>query len=220
MNNKKERQILLWAMLLSSLTGITIWYVRGLSTASFNEWGSVTMRHFSFFTNLTNALIIVMAGTLLYGRGKLYTFFKSPAVQAACSLYIAFVGIGFWFILGGPRSLDTLLDWIPEITAHTLSPILGVVFWFRCVPKGQLTWRHPFIWLSYPIAYLIYWLIRGPLVGYYPYFFLDVDELGYAGVAAWSGILILFYLVLGSLMWLWDRRYETRGVVTAVPLND
>ncbi|MCP5099270.1 MAG: hypothetical protein GY943_27265, partial [Chloroflexi bacterium] len=61
---------------------------------------------------------------------------------------------------------------------------------------------------------------RGPLVGYYPYFFLDVDELGYAGVAAWSGILILFYLVLGNLMWLWDRRYETRGVVTAVPLND
>ncbi len=74
------------------------------------------------------------------------------------------------------------------------------------IQKGQLTGRHPFLWLSYPLAYLGYWLIRGPLVGYYPYFFIDVDALGYSGVALWSGALIVFFLLLGSLMLFVDRR--------------
>ncbi len=201
-----EPQVLLWALLLSSLTGILIWYSRNLAAAPFSEWGSVTITTFSYFTNFTNAIIIVMAAALLFGRGRLYRWFNAPAVQAACCLYIAFVGLGFWFLLGGPEELETLLDWIPQLTAHTLSPILGAIFWFRVVPRGQLSWRHPFLWLIYPLVYLVYWLFRGPLVGYYPYFFVDVNALGYGGVALWSGALIVVFLLLGSGMLLVDRR--------------
>ena len=210
--NSNERRLLLWVMLLSSLVGISIWYVKRLAAAQPGEWFSETVAMFSFFTNLTNLIILFMAGALLYGRGRLYDWFKSPAVQAACCLYIAFVGLGFWFILGGPGEVDTVLNWIPQLTAHTLSPILGAIFWYRSVPKGELTWKHPFIWLVYPIAYLIYWLIRGPLVGYYPYFFVDVNALGYSGVALWSGALIVVFLLLGALMWRIDRWQANRGV--------
>jgi hypothetical protein len=154
-------------------------------------------------------IVIVMAASLLFGRGRLRQWFSSPAVQAACSLYVAFVGLGFWFLLGGPDQLVTVIDWLTEMTAHTLSPILGFVYWLRGVPKGQLTWRHPFMWLSYPIGYLVYWLFRGPIVGEYPYFFVDVNELGYGGVATWSGVLVVAFLILGGLMLLWDRRSST-----------
>jgi hypothetical protein len=54
--------------------------------------------------------------------------------------------------------------------------------------------------LIYPLLYLIYWLIRGPRVGYYPYFFLDVNALGYSGVAVWSAILLVAFIILGFLM--------------------
>lgn len=207
-----ERKMFLWLLFLSSLTGLTIWYVKRLTSVTFSEWGDATVVMFSFFTNLTNLIIIVMAGALLVGRGRLYRWFNSPVVQAACCLYIAFVGLGFWFILGGPGDVPTLLDWIPQLTAHTLSPILGVVFWLRCVEKGKLNGRHPFIWLAYPIAYLIYWLIRGPIVGYYPYFFVDVNALGYSGVAMWSGALIVLFLILGTIMWRIDRWQAGRQV--------
>ena len=201
-----EQRILLWAMFLSSLLGISIWYIKRLIATPLNEWGSATVTTFSFFTNFTNLIIIIMTGALLFGSGSVYAWFKSPAVQAACCLYIAFVGLGFWFLLGGPRQLETITDWLPEITAHTLSPILGAIYWYRAVPKGQMGWRHPFWWLIYPILYLVFWLFRGPLVGYYPYFFVDVDAIGYSGVAMWSGALIIIFLVLGSLMLLVDRR--------------
>lgn len=203
---QKERRILLWVLFLSSLTGITIWYVQRLTAVSLSAWGSETVVMFSYFTNLTNLIVVIMAGTLLFGRGRLHNWFRSPVVQAACCLYIAFVGLGFWFLLGGPGSVPTLLDWVPEITAHTLSPILGAIFWYRCVPKGQMVWRHAVLWLAYPIAYLAYWLFRGPRVGYYPYFFIDVDALGYGGVTLWSGALIATFLLLGTLMWRIDSR--------------
>lgn len=201
-----ERRLLLWTMLFSSLSGVSIWYIQRLAATPLAEWGSATVTMFSFFTNFSNAIIIVMVTALLFGRGRLQAWFNRPAVQSACCLYIAFVGLGFWFLLGGPGQMVTLLDWIPELTAHTFSPILGAVYWFRCVPKGQLTWRHPLLWLIYPIVYLVYWLFRGPLVGYYPYFFIDVNALGYRGVALWSGALIVVFLLLGSLMLLLDRR--------------
>lgn len=207
-----ERQLFLWTMLFSSLVGLSIWYIRRLTTAPVNEWFSETVVMFSYFTNLTNLVIIVMAGALLAGKGRLYNWFKAPAVQSAWCLYIAFVGLGFWFILGGPGEVETWLNWIPQLTAHTLSPILGVVYWYRCVPTGQLAWRHPFIWLAYPITYLIYWLIRGPIVGYYPYFFVDVNKLGYGGVAAWSGALVVMFLILGTLIWRVDRWQASRQV--------
>jgi len=79
------------------------------------------------------------------------------------------------------------------------------VWWVVAVPKGRLRLWHPFAWLAYPIVYLGYWLVRGPIVGEYPYFFIDVAELGYAGVAVWTGILVAGFLVLGLVMWVVDR---------------
>lgn len=212
MQRKKERQIMLWVMMFSSLTGILIWYVSRLSATSVSAWGRETVVMLSYFTNFSNLIIVVMAASLLFGRGPLANWFKSPVVQAACCLYIAFVGLGFWFILGGPQNVRSWVFWIPELTAHTLSPILGVIFWYRYVEKGKINGRHPFIWLAYPIGYLLYWLIRGPIVGYYPYFFIDVDLLGYSGVALWSGALIVMFLILGTIMWRIDRWQANRGV--------
>jgi hypothetical protein len=210
---RNERQILLWALFLSSLIGTTYWYLKRLTAAPLGQWGTETVEFISFFTNLTNLIVIIMAGALLFGRGRLANWFKSPTVQAACCLYIAFVGLAFWFLLGGPTYIQTTLDWLPEITAHSLSPILGAIFWYRCVPKGQMAWRHAVLWLAYPIAYLVYWLFRGPLVEYYPYFFIDVNALGYGGVAVWSGALIVVFLVLGTLMWLIDRWQARRSLI-------
>lgn len=209
MNKANERRLFLWVMLVSSLTAVLVWYGKRLAVAPVGEWGRETAVLFSYFTISTNSLIVIMTGALLYGRGRLYEWFKWPAVQAACCLYVAFVGLGFWFLLGGIQGAETLSDWIPEICGHTLSPILGVVFWFRHGEKGHINGRHPLLWLVYPIAYLVYWLIRGPLVGYYPYFFMDVNTLGYGGVAMWSGVLVVAYLLLGTLMWGVDR-WQTR----------
>jgi hypothetical protein len=199
------QRTLLWVWLTSSAVGVGIWHVRRLVNAPVSEWLTEHIITLSYFTNLTNTLIVVMAAALLRGRGRLAGAFASAPVQAAFSLYILFVGLAFWFVLGGPQDVEFWWLWIPEVTAHTLSPLLGVVWWVVAVSTGVLRLWHPFAWLVYPIGYLGYWLVRGPIVGEYPYFFIDVSELGYAGVAVWTGILVAGFLVLGLAMWAIDR---------------
>ena len=86
--NPDEGRIWLWAMLLSSLTGTLIWFIQELSAVPFSQWGQQTEITFSYFTELSNVIIIIMATVLLFGRGRLFNWFKSPSVQSACCLYI------------------------------------------------------------------------------------------------------------------------------------
>ncbi len=200
----KGTRILQWAILVSSLSAILIWWIQRLLESPLSLWLSQTITFFSFFTIWSNTLIVIMMVALMTQRGALYRFFERPSVQAACCLYIIFVGLAYWGLLGdAPR--ESIGDWIAELTGHTLSPILGLVYWWVAVPRGQLRWWNPLTWLIFPLTYLGYWLLRGPIVGYYPYFFLDVNTIGYDGVGVWTLVLNAAYLVLGWLMLLVDK---------------
>lgn len=67
----------------------------------------------------------------------------------------------------------------------------------------QVLAKHtPLRWCVFPAAYLAYALIRGAMLGSYPYPFIDVLAIGYMRVAINSiGLLVLFlalgYSVLG-----------------------
>ena len=58
-----------------------------------------------------------------------------------------------------------------------------------------------------PAAYLVYSLIRGPIVDWYPYPFLNPDEVGgYGGVAAYAvGIAALAALGTWVIVWIGHR---------------
>ncbi|MEQ1763974.1 MAG: Pr6Pr family membrane protein [Pyrinomonadaceae bacterium] len=69
-------------------------------------------------------------------------------------------------------------------------------YWLFFVPKGELSWRHPFYWLVYPALYLPWVLIYGELTGRYPYPFVHVGNLGYPTVLLNSlGLFILCLIV-------------------------
>ena len=61
---------------------------------------------------------------------------------------------------------------------------------------GTLRLRHIGLWVLYPVLYFAYILLRGHLLGAYPYPFIDVEKLGYAQVFVNAcGILAGFVLV-------------------------
>ena len=47
----------------------------------------------------------------------------------------------------------------------------------------------------------------------YPYFFLDVNELGYDGVMVWVVILVAAFSALGYLLWLYNRIVKEDGKI-------
>ena len=71
------------------------------------------------------------------------------------------------------------------------------LFWIFFVPKAGLRWKHSLLWLSYPVAYFAYIMVRGAVVGWYPYPFIDAGALGYSRALINALILLVGFLVLG-----------------------
>jgi hypothetical protein len=97
------------------------------------------------------------------------------------------------------------LQQVTDELLHVVVPLLYTLYWLFFAPKGSLKWTHPFRWLAFPAAYLIYAMVRGAAEGFYPYPFINVAELGYVRVLMnCSGLLIIF-VIIGFLFVATDR---------------
>lgn len=154
------------------------------------------IRFFGFFTILTNILVAVCFAILAVKPiDKRGPFFARPSTVTALTVFIAVVGIVYNVILRflwSPQGLQFIVDEL----LHSVMPVLFIVYWFIFVPKQSLKWKNILPWLIYPTAYCIYSLVRGAMVNWYPYPFLDVNILGYNKVLFnIVGMMILFVII-------------------------
>jgi hypothetical protein len=156
--------------------------------------------YFSYFTILTNFLVALsLSFILLRPSSSLGQFFSKHSTLAAIALYIFIVGLVYNVILRYTWNPTGAQKWADE-GLHVIVPLLFVILWLSVVPKGSLTWSHPFRWLVYPGGYLIYALLRGALSGFYPYFFINAAELGYSRVLLNSGGLMIVFTIAGFII--------------------
>ena len=161
---------------------------------------------FSFFTVLTNTLVAVVltcVATRQPSKGR--TFFLQPWVTSGITVSIIVVGVAYNLLL---RQLwqPQGLQWLANELLHDVMPVLFTLYWWFCVPKGSLRVGHIGVWVLYPVLYFAYTLLRGHLLGVYPYPFIDVEKLGYAqafinacGVLA--GFVLVALIIVGVDRW-------------------
>lgn len=146
-----------------------------------NRDASVTetiFRYFGYFTILTNILIALCFSALLLQRQG---FFHKAATQTAITIYIFVVAVIYNTSLRGIVQLQGLDSFVNELL-HVVMPIVFILYWFIYTDKKPVQWKHAWPWMIYPLLYIVYTLIRGSFVHFYPYPFLNVDRLGYASV--------------------------------------
>jgi hypothetical protein len=155
---------------------------------------------FSFFTILTNILTAsVFTAVAFQPKGGWGRWLCRPSVQAATAVYIAIVGMVYQLLLRqlwNPQGAQ----WVADVLLHSVAPVGYVVYWLLFAPRAGLSWKDSVTWLIYPGVYLVYVLARGAVSGLYPYPFVDVNVLGYGGVLARSGLLMLVFLGMGLLV--------------------
>jgi hypothetical protein len=156
--------------------------------------------YFSFFTILTNLLVaLVFTAIVMRAAAAWVQFLSSPSVQGGTAVYIAIVGIVYQLLLRqlwNPRGAQLLADML----LHAVIPLGYVVYWLIFAPRTGLRWVDAVVWLVYPGVYLVYVLARGAVSGLYPYPFVDVTVLGYAGVLARATVLMAVFLGMGLLL--------------------
>ena len=156
--------------------------------------------YFSFFTILTNLLVaLVFTSVAVRPAAGWVQFFLSPSVQGGTAVYIAIVGIVYQLLLRqlwNPQGAQRLADML----LHAVIPLGYVVYWLIFARRARLRWLDAVVWLAYPGVYLVYVLARGAVSGLYPYPFVDVNALGYAGVLARAVVLMAVFLGMGLLI--------------------
>lgn len=136
--------------------------------------------HFSYFTVLSNVFGAAVFGACLVGR-------VPDAVRGAATTYLITTGVVYALLL---RDVDVQTPAYGNVALHVLMPVLAVVDWIAFPPATRLGWGVVRAWLVFPVAYLAYTLLRGPLVGWYPYPFLDPRGPGGYGAVALSCVLV------------------------------
>lgn len=167
------------------------------ATTGFSNTKTI-INFFSYFTILSNCLVaITLSVSLVVPSSATGMFFSKPAVMSAIAVYIFIVGLvynlvlrGIWEPTGWQLVADNLL--------HVAVPVFYILFWGIFTPAGQLQWRTILPWLLFPLIYLVYSLVRGPIANWYPYPFLDAAKFGYGQVAI-NSILVLVAFLATSL---------------------
>lgn len=82
---------------------------------------------------------------------------------------------------------------------HSVIPLLVILFWKAFEVKSAVRFKQILLWLICPLVYLVFILVRGHFAHFYPYPFVDVDELGLSKVLVNSIGLVLVFVVLSFL---------------------
>ena len=105
----------------------------------------------------------------------------------------------FRSLLANQITAETI-KWQNDVV-HGVMPVAVLLDWVLLPPASRLSLASTSRWLVFPLGYLAVSLIRGPLVQWWPYDFLDPREPGgYLHVTTWSlivtAVFVLFMLLL------------------------
>jgi hypothetical protein len=191
--------------LVALVRQLAIHLILGFSPANF----------FSYFTILSN----LFAGcVLLLSAAPMKVSHRSLEVSRLISVInMAIVGIVFSALLRD-TDLGSMLPWV-NFVHHYLMPCVVLIDWIVSpsrVPSGR---RELIIAMIFPLVYVIYSLVRGKVIGWYPYPFLNANIVGGAiGVAMYVvGIAVVFGIVGSALIALGNwRRKDADSLPTRV----
>ncbi|MBQ5906115.1 MAG: Pr6Pr family membrane protein [Clostridia bacterium] len=192
--------------------------------ASFGIFDDITAFRWDFyvyFTNISNYLCIgIMAAALIQTVKKKEDSFvtTSPLMKFIGMLGILLTFLVFNIMLAGNR--DPQLNWrIGSLTFHVVLPIMYVAHWFLFYERKKCKWYYPLASVALPLAYLIFIFIHAAIMKFdtsvllpgtttpliYPYFFVNLETQGVAGVAKWIAILLTAFVAVGFIFFGIDK---------------
>lgn len=183
---------------------VTASHSGGHFTSSFDRAANV----FVFFTVQSNIIVgvtsLLLAIRLERPSGAFAAFRLAGLVAITITLVV------YHAFLAG---LVDLTAWgtVSDQMLHSAAPALAIGGWLLFGPRGRASWRVAALAFVFPVAWVVFTLMRGALIGWYPYPFIDVGQIGYARAALnIAGITLVFWgLCAGAIVL--DRRLVRRS---------
>jgi len=201
---------------LSLLIGIILNLIKTTSVISLLSYYTLQSNIVCFIAFLSFSIYELININSNYKRSDIYYLIKGSLVIL---IFVTTVCYHIWLSpLGfnmGPFEVDFEYRKIANVFVHTISPWLVIFDYFIFDEKENFKWFYPFLWLVFPLNYVIYVYIyvsyggSFPAIGgseHFPYFFLDYTQLGMIGVLKWIIGIVLLILIISYLLVFIDRK--------------
>ena len=200
--------------------------------ASFGIFDDYTMFRWDFyvhFTNLSNYFCIgIMTAQLVQTAKKNEDSYvtAAPMLKFIGMLAILLTFVVFNTLLAGAADRDPQLNWrVGSLLAHVVLPIMFVVDWILFREHGKVKWTYPIACVGFPLAYMDFILIQAAILKFdtsilipgsttpliYPYFFVNLETQGVAGVAKWAVILFVAFMAVGFVFYGVDKLMKRKN---------
>ncbi|MCS7478654.1 Pr6Pr family membrane protein [Umezawaea endophytica] len=179
MDKRTTARLWFGATALVVLVGLVVQMVLSGTSGRGDSVGARLFTMYCFFTVQSNVIVCVTTGLLAANPNRPSTVFR--VFRLAGLVGIAVTGIVFHLALAGLQELQGYAA-LADFLLHTASPLLTVVGWLLFGPRAPAGARVVLLSLVFPLAWLVFTLVRGPFADFYPYPFLDVRVLGYPAV--------------------------------------
>jgi hypothetical protein len=161
------------------------------------------LRFFSYFTIQSNLLAMVTAATLVLRPdrdGRWWRILRIAAIVGmTVTFFVYYIALRPILDLHGIRKAT-------DVAFHYVVPMMTAGGWLLFGPRPRIDPGSLVRHLVWPVGYLAYVLVLGAVTEWYPYPFIDADDLGYATTLFHALLVTALLLGVGGAYWYLDKK--------------
>ncbi|CAB4823605.1 unannotated protein [freshwater metagenome] len=151
----------------------------------------------TYFTILSNLIVAIVLTLLFLRPGRDSKIMR--VLRLDTLLMIIITGVIYNLLLG-PGVSHEGWDFFSNGLQHVITPILTVLVWLIVGPRRWINLKVIALSLIIPILWAAFALVRGAVIGAYPYSFLDVATKGLTSVLAFIGVIMVAAIILALVL--------------------
>ena len=204
---------LIFRVVLCVVSAFAVLLSLGIFYIGINGGNEFSWNFLKYYTNISNYFVfavsvVVLADTVkrirtgeTEGYNRKIRTFKFMTVVMILVTFLVVI-----FLLDSPLSANYWRN-IGNMSYHFAAPLLFILDYILFEKKRSVSVFAPLYSLIIPLVYVCYVFVLGAIIPNfeYPYFFLNVNDLGYGGVCLWVLGLLGVFTALGYILWLWNR---------------
>ena len=160
----------------------------------------------SYFT--VESIFLYALISIIYGLNKANNS-TVDSLRGAVTAYIVVVSVGFVLLVEKTQG-SLVLPWVNTLY-HKIMPFIILADWVFFPPKVRIEYKQIFYWLTIPLIFSGYTLIRGFFINWYPYDFIDPVKHGYQSILI-NLFIFLMFLVITSfvIIFIGNKRVKSK----------
>ena len=163
-----------FAFALVGLVSLVARFIWGLGSATFTAGN-----FFAYLTMQSNIafMVVCVVGCIVAMRSGADPPWLTN-LHALVLTWILVAGVVFAILVqqAGARGFTLEVPWSDQVL-HFWLPAFALAEWLFSPGRGRANWRMLAVTVGYPVVWGVITLVRGAVVGWYPYFFLDPQQV-------------------------------------------